>query len=35
MLDLMDLLGLNTPWQRDAACSWADRDRLGPLVQLG
>ena len=32
MLDLMEFLGLNAPWQRDAACSWADRDRLGPIV---
>ena len=35
MLDLMDLLGLNAPWQRYAACSWADRDRLGPIVGSG
>ena len=32
MLDLMELLGLNAPWQRYAACSLADRDRLGPIV---
>ena len=35
MLDLMELLGLDAPWQRYAACSWADRDRLGPIVGGG
>ena len=32
MLDLMEFLGLNAPWQRYAACSWGDRDRLAPIV---
>ena len=32
MPDLMEFLGLNAPWQREAACTWGDRDRLGPVV---
>ena len=34
MLDLMEILGLRAGegWRRDSACTYADRDRLDPIV---